>query len=52
MGDGSFQVTNEGVLQGGSLSPLCGKVMLNELVKELERRGHKFVRYADDSMIF
>ena len=37
--------------QGGPLSPLCGNVMLNELDKELERRGHKFVRYADDCMI-
>ena len=36
---------------GGPLSPLCGNVMLNELDKELERRGHKFVRYADDCMI-
>lgn len=33
---------------GRTLSPLCGNVMLNELDKELERRGHKFVRYADD----
>ena len=37
--------------RGGPLSPLCGNVMLNELDQELERRGHKFVRYADDCMI-
>ena len=52
MEDGGFQATTEGVPQGGPLSPLCGNVMLNELDKELERRGHKFVRYADDSIIF
>ena len=38
--------------QGGSLSPLLSNIMLNELDKELERRGLPFVRYADDSMIF
>ncbi len=48
MEDGGFHATPEGVPQGGPLSPLCGNVMLNELDKELERRGHKFVRYADD----
>ena len=37
--------------QGGPLSPLLSNIMLNELDKELERRGHKFVRYADDCMI-
>ena len=47
MEDGGFHATPEGVPQGGPLSPLCGNVMLNELDKELERRGHKFVRYAD-----
>ena len=52
MEDGGFQKTEEGVPQGGPLSPLLGNVMLNELDKELERRGHKFVRYADDCMIF
>ena len=50
--DGFFQKTEEGVPQGGPLSPLLGNVMLNELDKELERRGHKFVRYADDCIIF
>ena len=52
MEDGGFHSTEEGVPQGGPLSPLLGNVMLNELDKELERRGHKFVRYADDCMIF
>lgn len=51
MEDGGFHATPEGVPQGGPLSPLCGNVMLNELDKELERRGHKFVRYADDCII-
>ncbi len=52
MEDGGFHATAEGVPQGGPLSPLCGNVMLNELDKELERRGHRFVRYADDCIIF
>lgn len=52
MEDGGFQATREGVPQGGPLSPLCGNVMLNELDKELECRGHKYVRYADDCIIF
>ena len=51
MEDGGFHPTKEGVPQGEPLSPLCGNVMLNELDKELERRGHKYVRYADDCMI-
>lgn len=50
--NGFFEKTEEGVPQGGPLSPLCGNVMLNELDKELERRGHRFVRYADDVLIF
>jgi len=51
MEDGGFHPTKEGVPQGGPLSPLCGNIMLNELDKEVERRGHKYVRYADDCMI-
>ena len=51
MEDGGLHMTEEGVPQGGPLSPLCGNIMLNELDRELERRGHKFVRYADDCMI-
>ena len=45
--NGFFEKTEEGVPQGGPLTPLCGNVMLNELDNELERRGHRFVRYAD-----
>ena len=49
---GMFERTEVGMPQGGPLSPLLSNVMLNELDKELERRGHRFVRYADDCMIF
>lgn len=48
---GVFERSEQGVPQGGPLSPLLSNVMLNELDRELERRGHKFVRYADDCMI-
>jgi RNA-directed DNA polymerase len=47
-----FEDTEIGVPQGGNLSPILSNVMLNELDKELERRGHRFVRYADDLLIF
>ncbi|MGB5750626.1 MAG: group II intron reverse transcriptase/maturase, partial [Desulfobacterales bacterium] len=46
-----FEETSMGVPQGGPLSPLLSNIMLNELDKELERRGHRFVRYADDLVI-
>lgn len=49
---GMFERTEIGMPQGGPLSPLLSNVILNELDKELERRGHRFVRYADDCMIF
>ena len=49
---GMFESSHEGTPQGGPLSPLLSNIMLNELDKELTRRGHLFVRYADDSMIF
>ncbi|HWR61897.1 MAG TPA: group II intron reverse transcriptase/maturase [Clostridia bacterium] len=49
---GMFEDSPEGVPQGGPLSPLLGNIMLNECDWELERRGHRFVRYADDMMIF
>ena len=52
MVNGLFVRSEEGTPQGGPLSPLLSNVMLNELDKELERRGLQFVRYADDSMIF
>lgn len=48
MVDGMFEKSTEGVPQGGPLSPLLGNIMLNECDHELERRGHRFVRYADD----
>ena len=41
-------VNREGTPQGGPLSPLLSNIILNELDKELEKRGHRFVRYADD----
>ena len=50
--NGMFERTETGMPQGGPLSPLLSNIMLNELDKELERRGHRFVRYADDCMIF
>lgn len=46
-----FEDTILGVPQGGPLSPLLSNVLLNELDKELEIRGHRFVRYADDCML-
>ena len=45
---GMFERTEVGMPQGGPLSPLLSNIMLNKLDKELERRGHRFVRYADD----
>ena len=49
---GMFEKSRKGVPQGGPISPLLGNIMLNKCDKELERRGHRFVRYADDLMIF
>ena len=49
--DGVVEPTPEGTPQGGPLSPLLANVLLNELDWELERRGHAFVRYADDFVI-
>ena len=49
---GVFERTEVGMPQGGPLSPLLSNIMLNELDKEITRRGHRFVRYADDCMIF
>jgi len=50
--NGMFTKTEVGVPQGGPLSPLLSNIILNELDKELSRRGHRFVRYADDCMVF
>jgi len=46
-----FEPSEQGVPQGGPLSPLLSNIMLNELDRELEARGHRFVRYADDMII-
>lgn len=46
--EGLVKPNKEGTPQGGPLSPLLSNIVLNELDKELEKRGHKFVRYADD----
>jgi group II intron reverse transcriptase/maturase len=46
-----FELSSTGVPQGGPLSPLLSNIMLNELDRELETRGHRFVRYADDMVI-
>jgi len=46
-----YQESREGVPQGGPLSPLLANIMLDPLDKELEKRGHKFSRYADDFTI-
>ena len=48
MVNGVVMEVEEGVPQGGPLSPLLSNIMLDDLDKELEKRGHKFVRYADD----
>lgn len=50
--DGMTKTRDEGTPQGGPLSPLLSNILLNELDQELEKRGHKFVRYADDCSIF
>jgi len=52
LADGLVGPTDEGTPQGGPLSPLLSNLMLDVLDKELERRGHHFVRYADDCNIY
>ena len=52
MPDGTRIVVQEGTPQGGPLSPLLSNIVLDELDHELARRGHRFVRYADDCNIF
>lgn len=50
--NGVVMNSEEGTPQGGPLSPLLSNIVLDELDKELEKRGHKFVRYADDCNIY
>jgi RNA-directed DNA polymerase len=52
MADGLVQPRTEGTPQGGPLSPLLSNILLTELDRELERRGHTFCRYADDCNIY
>jgi RNA-directed DNA polymerase len=52
MVEGAVSPRTEGTPQGGPLSPLLSNVLLDELDRELERRGHRFVRYADDTRVF
>jgi RNA-directed DNA polymerase len=52
MKDGLVSPIDEGTPQGGPLSPLLSNVVLDELDRELERRGHRFVRYADDCNVY
>jgi len=52
MADGLVQPRTEGTPQGGPLSPLLSNILLTELDRELERRGHAFCRYADDCNIY
>jgi RNA-directed DNA polymerase len=51
MQQGLVEPRNEGTPQGGPLSPLLSNILLDDLDKELERRGHRFCRYADDCNI-
>lgn len=52
MRDGLVEARREGTPQGGPLSPLLSNILLDEMDKELEKRGHKFCRYADDCNIY
>lgn len=52
MRDGVTQTRREGTPQGGPLSPLLSNIMLTDLDRELERRGHAFARYADDCNVY
>ena len=51
MNKGTYEATDVGTPQGGNLLPLLSNIMLNELDKELESRGQRFTRYADDVVI-
>lgn len=50
--EGSVEATVEGTPQGGPLSPLLANLLLDDLDQELEKRGHRFARYADDANIY
>lgn len=52
MANGMVQERSEGTPQGGPLSPLLANVLLDDVDKELEHRGHRFVRYADDCNVY
>ena len=52
MAEGLVTVRGKGTPQGGPLSPLLSNIVLDDLDKELERRGHAFCRYADDSQVY
>jgi len=52
LNNGLFEDSRQGTPQGGPLSPLLSNLVLDELDRELERRGHRFVRYADDSNVY
>jgi RNA-directed DNA polymerase len=52
MRDGVIQPRTKGTPQGGPLSPLLSNILLTDFDRELERRGHAFVRYADDSNVY
>jgi RNA-directed DNA polymerase len=50
--DTDFHPSHEGTMQGGPLSPLLANILLDDFDKEMEQRGHRFVRYADDFLVF
>ena len=52
MAEGIVSPRNAGTPQGGPLSPLLSNVLLDDLDKELDRRGHRFCRYADDCNVY
>ena len=52
MVDASWEPSTEGTMQGGPLSPILANILLDDFDKELERRGLRFVRYADDFLVF
>lgn len=52
MVENQFEPSREGTMQGGPLSPFLANILLDDFDKELETRGHRFVRYADDFVVF